>query len=217
MRRKIILAIPVIALLFVVWATGDVLAAPPWRGSEGSTFQQWSFSDPNLGYVIPDIGWDNAYGTPFLRVDCNSQWRESYSGHNGIWVLGGLYFIINNYPWLQPEKEIWLELTWRPAGLTFFPDHPIIGIGDDTDPYESKIVKFLEGGMGNGWMYTLFKIYIWPSPTQEWFTVKGDIMVDQIVVDTRYLPLSRHADLDYDGDVDFEDFALFAQEWLNGF
>ena len=39
-----------------------------------------------------------------------------------------------------------------------------------------------------GWTLSVFRINLYPNPPEEWFTIKGDIIVDHLAIDTRCLP-----------------------------
>jgi hypothetical protein len=39
-----------------------------------------------------------------------------------------------------------------------------------------------------GWTLSVFQINLYPNPPQEWFTIKGDIIVDHLAIDTRCIP-----------------------------
>ena len=175
----------------VVCASGAIFPPPSWRGEEGTTFQQWSFSEQNYAWVNPDAGWDNEFGTPQLFLDRNSLWNATVGEHTGVWTfegfMGGVGIDISNNPVSRPEKEMWVELTWKEAGLMdFVPDVPSINVVADLD---SKLVERIqEISIGDGWMSTLFKITLQPNPPREWVTITGDILLDHVVIDTRCIP-----------------------------
>jgi hypothetical protein len=168
--------------------SADAFSAPVWRGDAGTTFEQWSFSEWDYGPVHPDDGWDNDYGSgpPYLVATGN--YRQQVDQHSGIWNLGELDIIIPNNPVAQPEKEIWLELTWKGAGLNFLPDKPLVGV--ECDYEDQQIIPQIQINQDppatgtDGWKTTLYKIQIWPNPSSEWIAIKGDIFADKVVIDT---------------------------------
>jgi hypothetical protein len=145
-------------------------AAPPWHGEITTTFQQWSTWSTSYGYVAPDAGWFNNYGTPSMFVNS-----------------GELDITIPNSPVIQPEKEIWVDITWKAAGLGPLPDQPLIGVMSEIE-YDMMTIIHLDTSLEDGWMDTVFKINIWPNPSMETIVIKGDIYVNQVVVDTRCIP-----------------------------
>jgi hypothetical protein len=179
----------VFVLFILAFSSAEAPAAPSWRGDEGTTFQQWSFSEWDCGPLEPDEGSNNAYGEPWLLVDSASQWSQSVDQHSGVWALGGEMFIdIPNFPLVQDMKEIWIELTWKGAGRTFLPDKPIIGIETDVGIDRMELFEREETSLGNGWKSTIYKYHVWPNPTKEWVTINGDIYLDQVITDTRCVP-----------------------------
>ncbi|MCJ7729040.1 MAG: PEP-CTERM sorting domain-containing protein [Sedimentisphaerales bacterium] len=189
-----ILAIALTVILgAAVCASAAIFLPPSWRGEEGTTFQQWSFSEQNYAWVNPDADppWDNDFGTPQLFVDRNSLWNATVGEHTGVWtfegLMGGVGIDIPNNPVSSPEKEMWVELTWKEADLMdFIPNVPSINVVADLD---SKLVERIqEISIGDGWKSTLFKITLQPNPPREWVTITGDILLDQVIIDTYCIP-----------------------------
>jgi len=182
-----ILTIALAAILVsAVCAIADDFSPPPWeRNTDGTTFQKWSFdASAAKGPMAPDESY-NIYGEPLLRVDTTADWNQ------GAWPLTGeIDMIIPNRPDSGPDsyKEIWLQLTWEAAGLDpFVWDRPVVGL--ETNPlYEGVEIHRSDMDLGNDWTHTLFEIRVWPNPREEWIAIKGDIVVDQVVVDTRCVP-----------------------------
>ena len=176
--------------LAVILAAGSTsfaaleLQVPDWRGTEGSTFQQWSFSTPDL-FPPPDPGFDNDYGMPLLTVNPlpGADWRPD----TGAWPLSGQIDVyIPNNPQPNEKKEIWLQLIWKTENLDPSPTMP--------DQPWVAVLPFMTMDMSrsdttdNGWTLSLFRINLYPNPPEEWITVKGDIIVDHIAIDTRCVP-----------------------------
>ena len=179
-----ILTIALAAILVsAVCAIADDFSPPPWeRNTDGTTFQKWSFdASADKGPMAPDESY-NIYDEPLLRVDTTANWNQ------GAWPLTGeIDILIPNRPQSDPGsyKEIWLQLTWKGADLDpFLWDEPFVSLRTHPawDEYESLPPVSTEE---NGWTHTLFKIKVWPNPYEEMITLKGDIIVDQVVVDTR--------------------------------
>jgi len=204
--------IQVSAITFMVILSAAVNAgarafpAPSWSGDDGTTFQQWSFSKRQWSFLkrhrgpqLPDAGWVNEFGTPQLSV-YGSKWSNKVDGHQGVWKFNSLrsemIIDIPNNPESRPLKEIWVELTWEAAGTrncipweaadtrNYIPDQPIIGVW--ADHFEKELMG--EKPIDNNWTASLYKITIWPNPSAEQITIKGDIRLDQVVVDTRCVP-----------------------------
>ncbi|MHC4186192.1 MAG: PEP-CTERM sorting domain-containing protein, partial [Planctomycetota bacterium] len=107
-------------------------------------------------------------------------------GHEGVWPLSGeIDVYLPNYQELQPKKEIWIQLTWKPTDVDFFlPNEPLIGVA----PFESMEMSRQDSVGQDGWVSSLFMIDIWPNPSEEWISIKGDIMVDDLTIDTYCIP-----------------------------
>jgi len=180
----------------------DDFSVPPWRGAEGTTFQQWSFTTGDYGPMGPDeeeipvprITYFNPQGTPLLRVDSSSLWHDVYDSHMGVWGLAGeMDAIVPNYTDLNYEKEIWVQVLWMVRGEdAFIPDTPLIGISPFYNvggiDYSVQISRTDRNTEDPGWTSTLFKINVYPNPSEEWITIKGDILVDQVAIDTICTP-----------------------------
>jgi hypothetical protein len=79
-------------------------------------------------------------------------------------------------------------LTWQAAdndgflpgvplvGVVAFPDYDVISIGPRNDM-----------NIG-GWIHSTYDIVIKPNPSSEWIAIKGDITVDELVIDTICVP-----------------------------
>jgi hypothetical protein len=183
LTNKKILSVCTTAVVLVLCSgvLADDLSPPDWRGHNDSTYQRWDFSE-NVLEPDPD-GVDNRFGDPELRVTPFDEWISD----PGAWPLSGeIDVYIPNLPEIRPYKEIWVQLTWKSMGLDpFLPDLPFVSVipfdsiqmtrGDDTD-------------LGNGWTHSLFMVSIWPNPVEEWITIKGDIAVDQLIIDTICIP-----------------------------
>ncbi|MHC4912007.1 MAG: PEP-CTERM sorting domain-containing protein [Planctomycetota bacterium] len=168
--------------LAVILASGSTsfgTLVPEWRGTERSTYQEWSFSNDSTT-PVPDSS-DNP-GDPLLRVTPIGDWIPD----PGAWPLSGeIDVYIPNFDEPNPEKEIWLQLTWQPGGdLTpFLPDEPVVGV----TPYTTMSMSRQDTSL-NGWTESWFVINLYPNPPAEWITIKGDIIVDHLVIDTRCVP-----------------------------
>ena len=181
----------VVVCIAVVLATGsmafaDDLFPPPWRGDEGSTFQEWGFGTPDP-FPMPDFV-DNPYGIPLLTVDTPSDWFDFVDGHQGVWPLSGeIDVFIPNRPSPLDYKEIDIQLVWKPSELCpspTLPDEPIFGVV----PFEFQLAFRHDMDLGGGWVFTKYWIMMSPNPSEEWLSIKGNIMVDQLVIDTICIP-----------------------------
>ena len=103
-------------------------------------------------------------------------------------LSGEIDVLIPNYWELRPWKDIQIHLTWKPAGLDLIlPDKPLVGVTPGYDPYKVFTVSTSEN-LGLGWVYSLYEIEVIPNPPEEWIAIKGDILVDELVIDTVCVP-----------------------------
>jgi hypothetical protein len=164
------------------------VSIPDWRGDPGSTYQAWEFLTPDIP-PAPDVV-DNPYGDPELVLTQAGDWISSIDGYEGVWPLSGEIdvWIPNRLPTLW-WKDIQIQLTWKPAGLTDpqWDDEPLVGVTPCIDPYKLIMVSTSEG-LGQGWMYSVYQIEAIPNPPCEWIAIKGDILVDELVIDTICIP-----------------------------
>ena len=166
-------------------------AAPSWRGTQGSTFQQWSFWDSSTS-PSPDAGYVNPFGTPSLFIGDRAAWSLSVDSYTGVWATKtdemDLQIPNNTATGDGTEKTIWAEITWKVAGLVArIPDSLMVNV-DPEDSYTTINFTHSDTSLGNGWFSTVMIVDIWPNPTSEWIIVKGDIYIDEITIDTQCIP-----------------------------
>jgi hypothetical protein len=182
MRKFVILGVAVLLGAGSIASAMDVYP-PTWRGRPATTMQQWEFSVFDIT-PAPDIV-HNPYGNPLLWANTHG-WIDVLDGRQGIWPLSGeIDVYIPNAP-LAPEKLIWLQLTWKPEDQInpFLPYEPMVGV----TPFKTMTMSRTDEDLGMGWKYSLFEIAIWPNPVEEWITIKGNIFVDELVIDTYCIP-----------------------------
>jgi hypothetical protein len=170
---------------------------PGWlRDSEGATFQEWTFDDGNFMPSPVESTFHNPYADQtnpvLLNVDTLHRWFNDVDQMQGVWALSGeMDIVIPNNPQPNPCKQIQLYLVWKPEKETelpinpspFLPDTPLVAV----TPFEEMMVS-LNDVIEDGWHYSTYDITIWPNPDKEWFTVKGNILVDYVAIDTICVP-----------------------------
>jgi hypothetical protein len=179
-------------ILFIFsWACLPAFAEPPWRGTQGATFQRWSFGDSSTS-PSPDAGYVNPFGTPSLFIGDRAVWFATIDTYTGVWTPGTdeMDLQIPNTPTTGAgtQKTIWIEITWKAAGLVArVPDSLTVNVDPESD-YTAINFTHSDTSIGNGWFRTVEIVDIWPNPTSEWITVKGDIYIDEITIDTKCIP-----------------------------
>jgi hypothetical protein len=192
MKKAIIILAAVMSLVVCPCVFADDLFPPPWqRGQSGTTYQRWEFSTNNTTPSREDDFYNPNGNGPALRVDPRGDWLQVVDGRQGVWPLSGeLDMYIPNWRTQNPEKWIYIQLTWKPGNndqTPFLPDSPVIGIFENPIGTVTMLPR-IDSELEQGWKLSQFKINIQPNPLEEWLTVKGDILVDQIVVDTICIP-----------------------------
>jgi hypothetical protein len=159
---------------------------PPWQGEPRTTFQEWDFATNSVTPSPNSVTVNNPYGDPLLRVTPADEWVSTVDGRQGVWPLSGeIDVYLPNWQELQPKKEIWIQLTWKATDVDLYlPNEPLIGVA----PFESMQMSREDSAEQDGWVSSLFIIDIWPNPSEEWISVKGDIMVDELLIDTYCVP-----------------------------
>ncbi|UCF44050.1 MAG: PEP-CTERM sorting domain-containing protein [Planctomycetota bacterium] len=187
MTKKLKLLTLCLAVILAAGSTSFAalqLEVPEWRGTDGSTFQEWSFSNGLLN-PPPDDPWDNDYGMPELTVKPmpGADWRPN----PGAWPLSGQIDVwIPNNPQPNDKKEILLQVIWKTEDLDpsrTMPDEPWVAVL----PFSFMDMSRTDTTEA-GWTLSVFEINLYPNPSEEWFTIKGDIIVDHLAIDTRCVP-----------------------------
>ena len=211
-----LLAISVVVLLFagssVVLA--DDIQPPPWpRGTWSTTFQYWEFfnDDPGGDPAIPGSGvkpdgpgeliLGGPVGEPYepgylpsteLWVTPFLGWiEEDPSGRIGIWPLSGIIdVVVDNHEPQNEKKIVWLQVTWAEREVGGHPDVPIISPVAQAG-YLTTAPELVGGAhvdLQDGFFESTYTWEIYPNPVDERFTIEGDILVDEIVIDTWCIP-----------------------------
>ena len=177
--------------LFASSAFADDLVPPLWRGSSGSTFQEWEFLTDTT-YAFP-VQASNPYGTPFALIN-----DHQYIGVDpvpdpdrvGIFSLSGVmaFYVPNN---VNPyDKYVQVQVTWRvtnPPINPFGQPTPVVGLADDVgNAYDLDLVSTL--ALASGWSLSVYQGTIDKNPPFEIVGLAGDIDVDQVVIDTLCVP-----------------------------
>jgi len=191
---KTLLAV-VVCVAVAAPALADDFLPPEWRGNENTTLQKWEFIDNQMTMIPPEPGW----GTPLpsthvLEVvpdPTHPEWIPEDdatwygSGRQGIWPLSGhMDVMVDNFNPLNDWKVMWIQLTWHESVSGAKPQ--IEGL---TPPFTTQeIVYESEQPLCGGWMHTAWEVWIMDNPPDETFQIYGDVLVDELVVDTWCMP-----------------------------
>lgn len=202
MKRPLIILAAIASLALTSTSVlADDLTPPWWRDNENaednrSTYQEWWFGDNGVSSVIPDefTNPPNAYTDPPPLIELGAfvtllaeNWISGPvpepQGRSGIWPLSEsaiMSLTIPNYS-QGPEKKIWIQLTWMPQI-----EHAVPTLSVLTSPFTPVPTIAPVAGLpvGNGWMHSKYLIVVQPNPEFEMITITGDIMIDEVIVDT---------------------------------
>lgn len=175
--------VALIGILAPISAQADDLFPPPWRGLDGTTWAEWTFSTPDPA-PLPDQGF-NPYGLTDLVVypGVGQNWWSELDGRLGVWPLSGeIWTTIPNRPLPLPWKDIWIQLTWEPQA----PGNTPFVLTTAPEQIFATLVQ--ETPLGGAWMHSIYSIHIEPNPNIETVVITGGINVDQLVIDTICIP-----------------------------
>lgn len=174
---KKFLFVAVLLCLVAQFAYADDYYPPPWRGTPGTTFQQWEFDDANPA-PLPTI-LNNPYGVPETSVVPlgGMTWLPEFGGRLGVWPLSGIIeTTIPNTQIPNPTKIIWVSLTWMPQEGGSIP-YVVEATGGTAGQliYEDTVTC---------WTRSTYEIIMHPNPSFETILIQGDIFLDEMVIDT---------------------------------
>ena len=179
---------------FVVSAVADDIQPPWWRGQYSTTSQFWEFLTPLPGPLPPDgspPGGQPWLPSTQLTVYPDGAWLSSDpfgSGRIGIWPLSGrINVTVDNHNPPNNVKYMWVQLTWHNEELKPITGPILSGFNPMyATPPGLTIVPPVD--LGFGWYETTFKWEIYPNPPDEFFVIGGNILVDELVIDTWCIP-----------------------------
>ena len=202
MRRSLV--IPAAIALLALTTTGvlaDNFAPPGWRGRDRSTWQQWEFETPDDGNILPVI--PDAHVNPMFDPENPTDpvlgvavfhapghdWMSQHEGRTGVWPLSGgdmMTIQIPNYPGNPgPGKEIRVQLTWTPLDPQDPGDVPgVSGFGEAPHLIFANLESMDHSDAEGVWVHTLAVLTFETNPLSEMITITGDILVDEVVIDT---------------------------------
>jgi hypothetical protein len=170
------------------------LVDPPWpRGAAGSTYQRWEFGTPE-DEPPPEADAITPYGDPSLKVN-GHEWIDmdpSLGTRQGIWALSGeIDVFLYNSSIPRPRKEVLIQIVWTPEdpaqGSPALPFQPIVGVASNP-PALVVIEPPVDHVLADGWFRRDVWIRMEPNPHMEWITIKGNVLVDRLVIDTICIP-----------------------------
>ena len=107
----------------------------------------------------------------------------------GAWELSGeIDVLLDNDPRPRELKTIQIVLTWAPGDLvSFLPKQPLVGVSAvEMERMEMDVVH--NPLAGTSWTVSVYDIIMWPNPPEEWIAIKGNIIVDELKIETECVP-----------------------------
>jgi hypothetical protein len=194
-RLYIVVAVLVASLCAPRIAVASDQGAPAWRGTAGSTFQEWSFST-NARPATPE-SYINSFGVPSASIDNVSyvRWYNAlpavYGSAQGWWDIAASSVVLSvtNHPniGVNVSKEIQVRVTyWVALNLA-----PTVVVTPSAS-LVSKTTTLVEHVPDMGaWYEDVWTFRVDPNQNSENITVNGHptggSQIDEIVVDTRYV------------------------------
>jgi hypothetical protein len=199
MTRTLFLMLSFIMLLMPAVTFGHDLIQPAWRGEDGATYQEWSFSSDDNPAAPENVS--NDFGPPSAAIttgDFASGWLEDaivFGSQTGIWDLGqsgSISLDIPNSSATGGYKEIWLQVTYfSDESFVYSPEINVTGAEFLSDQWETMLVEEAPAP-GGQWLLEKSVWRIYPNPQSEQVVITSDpmftSMIDQIVVDTICVP-----------------------------
>jgi len=201
MNRSLILSACAVAMLPAAPLSADDIAPPWWRDKHPnheinrSTLQQWEFA-AGLGNPLAEPGFLSPPSSvdPIAGVEPGSTWIDDDpdSSRQGLWALtedesaGMINLFISNYT-DGPEKKIRIQLTWKPRPHILPPPEdgsPLISAFTNLSLIPVYAELLSERPLAEDWIHSSYLIVVRPNPSSEIITLSGDILVDEVVVDT---------------------------------
>jgi hypothetical protein len=191
----VFVALVVLGTAAAVDASVPAYAGPSWRNGLGTTLEQWSFGDGSVTPSPDPLTLHNTYGTPELWVGSRATYYDSIDSYKGVWTPGtdeiDIQIPNTDNTGSNTYKNIWIEITWKAAGLTVrphLPSNPMVLVDPDGGYDAMNFTRSDTLINDSGWYRTIVMVDIWPNPISEWIAIKGDIYIDEITIDTRCVP-----------------------------
>lgn len=107
----------------------------------------------------------------------------------GAWELSGeIDVLVDNDPTLREYKLITIVLTWAPGNLdSFLPKEPLVGVSA-TEMERMEMDVAHDPLAGTSYTVSVYDIIMWPNPPEEWIAIKGNIIVDELKIETECVP-----------------------------
>ena len=166
-------------------APADV-AAPDYRGDDGSTCQEWDFltgSGPTFNYLAPD-GTEGITYTPYdppLAQVTGDYVPDTGPGPGGAWSDYALDLFIHNAVELDPDsyKKLRVQATYRDSP----PAIDITSAGEAWTRGDSFTVP-----LAGGWSVFVENWRGEPNPDAERVTLTSPGLLSEVIVDTVCVP-----------------------------
>lgn len=195
-----VVAFAVISLGYAAFTFGEDISAPPYRGSAGSTYQQWDFSSGAAG--APDGGaYSNPYGVPMLDTTGDVTFLAA-PDEPGVPPRSGLakkkkpgtVTIVNTNTGISFAAAS--SAKFDCIQVTFFGETPTLAVtrSNPSDGFILVPSPPVIVSLSDGWMHATFRNEYVPNPefTGETYIIDtagtGTLWIDSIIIDTLAVP-----------------------------
>ncbi len=181
------MAVAIVFSVSAVRAPADDVNQPPWeRFLPDTTYQNFTFPT-NSPVSLPEMDYYNPNGTP-LAASGGESWWQSYDQRIGVWNLFSnlnyIDFTVPNTPYDPTrEKIVWTQVTWEPGDV----GSPLVTVYAGVDGFASTLVSSSQIGTSN-WIQSTYEAVLPYNPIDEVVDVRGDMRVDEVVIDTICVP-----------------------------
>lgn len=200
MIRHTLMPLSLTATVVTLLLVGTALAVdnndtnpPGWfdPADSNTTLQQWWFDSNDVApwpAIFPGR-FSNLWGalqatvTPDPAV--TNPWLPSYLQGDGVWYLsqnGQVDLNLKNNPNPHPMKELWVQVRWQPSEMDAEPFLWAESPGSVVTPAVERMSD--RQAYPGGWIHSTYQIFMYPSPSLETVSLRGNIYLDTIVVDT---------------------------------
>lgn len=169
---------------------------PWWRGSSGTTFQEWAFTT-NINPSSPE-SYSNPFAAPSAAIDYSPPWGSGwydtlpavYGSAQGWWdiAMGSIVLSVVNHP--DIPVDTWKDIMVRVVYWKDINQAPNVVISPSASLLGKTSTLVLSGPVGGGWYADLWTFHVDPNRNSETITVAGHpsmgSQIDSLAVDTRY-------------------------------
>ncbi|HEG43000.1 MAG TPA: PEP-CTERM sorting domain-containing protein [Phycisphaerales bacterium] len=192
MKRSLLIIVFVGMCASASFAT--VINPPDWRGSVGSTYQEWDFSTSDTSPISDD--YNNPYGTPEVDTSISGDWYAESHGHQGLWDALSINLSVPADTTTTNDIKYQIQMVW--LGLSSSPVELSLYVWDELNSASAVEAVIIEDeSILDFWNYTTFEVTTSAFDSTPLLYYEAEItsisriipvFVDKIVVDAIIVP-----------------------------